>query len=86
MCRRSVGDTVGPLSSASHPLSAFAHAGTSDHYIVRYHPSGEPTPSQADIRLTRYLIDAGRHMKIAIHDHVIVDARGRSRMKATGLI
>jgi len=54
--------------------------------IVHNHPSGDPTPSTQDIRLTRDLIEAGRHMKIAIHDHVIVGAQGRSSMKAMGLI
>ena len=45
--------------------------------IVHNHPSGDPTPSQQDIRLTRELVDAGRHMKVTIHDHVIVGASGR---------
>jgi DNA repair protein RadC len=54
--------------------------------IVHNHPSGDPTPSSQDIRLTRDLIDAGRHMKVAVHDHVIVGAQGRSSMKALGLI
>ena len=43
--------------------------------IVHNHPSGDPTPSQQDIRLTRDLIEAGRHMKVTVHDHVIVGAR-----------
>ncbi len=54
--------------------------------IVHNHPSGDPTPSSQDIRLTRDLIDAGRHMKIAVHDHVIVGSSGRTSMKAQGLI
>ena len=54
--------------------------------IVHNHPSGDPSPSQQDIRLTRDLIEAGRHMKITIHDHVIVGSTGRSSMKALGLI
>ena len=54
--------------------------------IVHNHPSGDPTPSQQDIRLTRDLIEAGRHMKITVHDHVIVGAQGRSSMRARGLI
>ena len=45
-----------------------------------------PAPSQQDIRLTRDLIEAGRHMKITVHDHVIVGAQGRSSLKALGLI
>jgi DNA repair protein RadC len=32
------------------------------------------------------LVDAGRHMKIAVHDHVIVGAQGRSSLRAMGLI
>nr|WP_294848067.1 DNA repair protein RadC [uncultured Sphingomonas sp.] len=54
--------------------------------IVHNHPSGDPSPSQQDIRLTRDLIEAGRHMKIIVHDHVIVGSQGRSSMKALGLI
>src|SRR3954452_8991478 len=46
--------------------------------IVHNHPSGDPTPSSQDIRLTRDLIEAGRHMKVTVHDHVIVGAAGRT--------
>ena len=54
--------------------------------IVHNHPSGDPSPSQQDIRLTRDLVEAGRHMKVTVHDHVIVGAHGRSSMRAMGLI
>jgi len=54
--------------------------------IVHNHPSGDPTPSQQDIRLTRDLVEAGRHMKVMVHDHVIVGANGRTSMRAMGLI
>jgi len=54
--------------------------------IVHNHPSGDASPSQQDIRLTRDLVDAGRHMKITVHDHVIVGAQGRTSMRAMGLI
>ena len=54
--------------------------------IVHNHPSGDPTPSSQDIRLTRDLVEAGRHMKVTVHDHVIVGARGRTSMRAMGLI
>ena len=54
--------------------------------IVHNHPSGDPTPSSQDIRLTRDLVDAGRHMKMTVHDHVIVGAQGRTSMRAMGLI
>lgn len=54
--------------------------------IVHNHPSGDPSPSNQDIRLTRDLIEAGRHMRVTVHDHVIVGTQGRSSMKAMGLI
>ena len=54
--------------------------------IVHNHPSGDPTPSHHDIRLTRELVEAGRHMKVTVHDHVIVGGQGRTSMKAMGLI
>ena len=54
--------------------------------IVHNHPSGDPTPSQQDIRLTRDLVEAGRHMKVTVHDHVIIGSGGRTSMRAIGLI
>ena len=54
--------------------------------IVHNHPSGDPTPSSQDIRLTRDLVDAGRHMRITVHDHVVVGAQGHSSMRAMGLM
>jgi len=54
--------------------------------IVHNHPSGDPSPSQQDIRLTRDLVEAGRHMKVTVQDHVIVGASGRTSMRAMGLI
>jgi len=54
--------------------------------IVHNHPSGDPTPSQADVKLTRELVEAGRHMKVAVHDHVIVGTQGQSSLRALGLM
>lgn len=54
--------------------------------LVHNHPSGDPQPSKQDIRLTREIIEAGRPLGIAVHDHVIVGARGHSSMRALGLI
>jgi DNA repair protein RadC len=54
--------------------------------IVHNHPSGDPSPSQQDIRLTKELVEAGRHMRISVHDHVIVGAKGHSSMRSLGLI
>lgn len=54
--------------------------------LVHNHPSGDPSPSQQDIRMTRDLVDAGRHLRITVHDHVIIGASGHSSMRALGLI
>jgi len=75
--------------AAVHVREVMARAitvGASAIIIVHNHPSGDPTPSQADIRLTRDLVDAGRHMKVAVHDHVIVGTRGRTSLRAQGLL
>ncbi len=54
--------------------------------LVHNHPSGDPQPSQQDIRLTRDIVEAGRHLKITVHDHVIIGTRGHSSLRAMGLI
>lgn len=54
--------------------------------IVHNHPSGDPTPSQADVRLTHELVEAGRHMRVTVHDHVIVGTQGQSSLRALGLM
>ena len=64
---------------------AMAHGATAI-IIVHNHPSGDPTPSQADVKLTRDLVEAGRHMKVTVHDHVIVGTQGQSSLRAMGLM
>lgn len=67
-------------------ISRAIQLGATAIIIVHNHPSGDPSPSQQDIRLTKDLVEAGRHMKITVHDHVIVGSQGRSSLKALGLI
>ena len=40
--------------------------------LCHNHPSGDPTPSQEDVRLTRQLAEAGRLLDVPVHDHLIV--------------
>ncbi|MDQ3139868.1 MAG: DNA repair protein RadC, partial [Pseudomonadota bacterium] len=54
--------------------------------IVHNHPSGDPSPSSQDIKLTRDLVEAGRHLRVAVHDHIVIGARGHSSLRAMGLI
>jgi DNA repair protein RadC len=67
-------------------ISRAMQLGASAIILVHNHPSGDPTPSNQDIRLTRDIVEAGRHMKIAVHDHVIVAATGRTSLRAQGLM
>ncbi|MDQ3482174.1 MAG: DNA repair protein RadC, partial [Pseudomonadota bacterium] len=67
-------------------ISRAIQLGATALIIVHNHPSGDPTPSNQDIRVTQDLVEAARHMKIAVHDHVIVGASGRTSMRALGLI
>jgi DNA repair protein RadC len=54
--------------------------------LVHNHPSGDPAPSQQDIRLTKDIVEAGRHLKISVHDHIIIGTKGHSSLRAMGLI
>ena len=54
--------------------------------LVHNHPSGDPTPSRADIDMTRMIVDAGRPLGVQVHDHVIVGRSGYSSFKSLRLI
>ncbi len=64
---------------------AMAHGATAI-IVVHNHPSGDPSPSQADVRLTRDLVEAGRHVKVTVHDHVIVGTEGQTSLRTMGLM
>ena len=54
--------------------------------LAHNHPSGDPTPSAADVDMTRQGVDAGRPLKIAVHDHLVVGREGVASFKALGLM
>ena len=54
--------------------------------LVHNHPSGDPTPSQPDIDMTRQVIEAGKALRITVHDHLVVGRDGVASFKALGLI
>ncbi|RWB09299.1 MAG: DNA repair protein [Mesorhizobium sp.] len=47
---------------------------------------GDPTPSRADIEMTKEIIKAGKRLGIAVHDHIIVGRKGYASMKGLLLI
>jgi len=65
-----------------HPREVFRAAitaGAAALILVHNHPSGDPTPSEADIRVTRDLIRAGQLLKIEVLDHIILGRRVANR-------
>ncbi|SMF77020.1 RadC family protein [Allosphingosinicella indica] len=54
--------------------------------LVHNHPSGDPKPSKQDIAITRDIVEAGRHLKILVHDHIIIGTAGHSSLRSMGLL
>ena len=67
-----------------HPREVFRAAivaNAAGIVLVHNHPSGDPTPSEADIKVTRDLIRAGQLLKIEVVDHVIIGQATKERAK-----
>jgi DNA repair protein RadC len=60
--------------------------GASAMILVHNHPSGDPTPSRADIEMTREIAAAAKPLRIAIHDHLVVGRSGQVSFKSLGLL
>ena len=60
--------------------------GASAVILVHNHPSGDPTPSKADIEMTNEIIRAAATMDILVHDHLIISRNGHTSFKALGLV
>ena len=60
--------------------------GASALIMVHNHPSGDPTPSRADIKMTRHVREAGEKLGITLHDHIIVSHNGHRSFKEMGLL
>ena len=80
---RKVHLTNGTLDAAIvHPRDVFRHAvvaNASAMVLAHNHPSGDPTPSKADITVTRDLVRAGQLLKIDVLDHIILGRRTDER-------
>ena len=53
--------------------------------LVHNHPSGDPTPSGADVEMTRQVVEAGKALRISVHDHLVVGRDGVASLKGLGL-
>lgn len=80
--------STGTLDSVLvHPRDVFRAAvisGAAAVILMHNHPSGDPTPSEADIKVTRDLIRAGQLLKIEVLDHVIVGSGRQLSLKGLG--
>ena len=54
--------------------------------MIHNHPSGDPTPSQSDITMTRQIIAAAETMGITVHDHLIVGKSRELSFRSSGLL
>lgn len=54
--------------------------------LVHNHPSGDPTPSQADIKMTRQIIDGARVFNLPVHDHLVIGREGTASFRTLGLL
>lgn len=60
--------------------------GASAIILVHNHPSGDPTPSTADVEMTRDIVAAAKTLDIAVHDHLIIGRHGHASLKQLGLM
>ena len=79
--------------TAPNPRPHFASHFELDHinphvtkpvWMVHNHPSGDPTPSRADIDMTRQVVEAAQALAITVHDHLIVGRQGGARVRQLG--
>lgn len=54
--------------------------------LVHNHPSGDPTPSRADIEMTRQIVAAAKPLGVLVHDHIIVGKQGHASFRGLSLI
>ena len=82
--------SIGSLdTSIVHPREVYKQAiaaSAASVILVHNHPSGDTTPSNDDIGLTKRLIEAGDIIGIAVLDHIIIGERGFASLKALGVV
>ena len=54
--------------------------------LVHNHPSGDPSPSGADVQLTQEIVALGKSLNVAVHDHLIIGRDGFASFKGLQLI
>jgi proteasome lid subunit RPN8/RPN11 len=75
-----------PLSSRKKSKTNITQCGSSHGVLLHNHPSGDPTPSRADIEMTKQIVEVAKPLGIAVHDHIIVGKEGHASLKGLRLI
>ena len=60
--------------------------GSASLILVHNHPSGSPQPSRQDIAVTRHIVEAGKPLGIAVHDHIVIGTEGYASLRSMGLL
>lgn len=77
------------------PLSALNTSAINDSFysilaeticMLHNHPSGDPTPSRADIEMTRQIVEAAHVFGLQVHDHLVIGRQGTTSFRQLGLI
>jgi DNA repair protein RadC len=76
-------------SSLVHPREVFHHAivePAAGVILIHNHPSGNPEPSQEDLRITKQLVESGKIIGIPVHDHLVITPGSYTSFAERGLI
>lgn len=66
-------------------LAKALQVGAKSMILVHNHPSGDPTPSSADIVMTKEIVAAAKPLGIAVHDHLVIGRHGHTSFRQAGL-
>ena len=87
-CRRATADRHGRSHArlSARGLKRALELSATALILVHNHPSGDPTPSHADIEMTRTIVEVAKPLGIAVHDHIIVGRDGHASFKGLKLV
>jgi DNA repair protein RadC len=76
-------------ASIVHPRDVFREAllePAAGVILIHNHPSGNPSPSEEDLRITKQLVEAGRLLGIKVYDHIILAGESHRSLADDGLL
>ena len=84
--RRFLPPLLPPLPASVDSKIKLGQRDSGPSWLVHNHPSGDPTPSRADIQMAQAIIEVAKPLGIAVHDHIIVGKEGHASLKGLKLI